>query len=143
MVLETDGFKTALAETGLKQALIAKGINPTYIAEKIDLLLNAKDKTDRDHPDYTAIDKGLKHVTAIYGVVDPSQKPVEQRNTYNFIFAPQTQQKIREMDEELKSLLIKGHVVQENTQPVEPERVQASGDGSSSIGRHDGETDNS
>jgi len=130
MVLETEGFKTALAETGLREALIAQGINPQKIAEKIGVLLNAEKKTFRNNvssgeieevgvePDYTAIDKGLKHATAIYGITE--DKPQEgSRNTYNFIFAPQTQEKIRQMDNEIKNLLIQN--VKEDKENVEAE----------------------
>lgn len=115
MVLETEGFKTALAETGLREALIAQGINPQKIAEKIEVLLDAK---NGEKDDYTAIDKGLKHATAIFGITE--DKPQEgSRNTYNFIFAPQTQEKIRQMDNEIKNLLIQN--VQENKENVELE----------------------
>lgn len=119
MVLETEGFKTALAETGLREALIAQGINPQRIAEKVDVLLNAK---NGEKDDYTAIDKGLKHATAIFGITE--DKPQEgSRNTYNFIFAPQTQEKIRQMDNEIKNLLIQN--VKENKENVGAESEES------------------
>lgn len=119
MVLGTEGFKTALAETGLREALIAQGINPQRIAEKVDVLLNAK---NGEKDDYTAIDKGLKHATAIYGITE--DKPQEGgRNTYNFIFAPQTQEKIRQMDNEIKNLLIQN--VKENKENVGAESEES------------------
>ena len=118
-VLESEGFKTALAETGLREALIAQGINPQKIAEKVDVLLNAK---NGEKDDYTAIDKGLKHATAIYGITE--DKPQEgSRNTYNFIFAPQTQEKIRQMDNEIKNLLIQN--VKENKENVGAESEES------------------
>ena len=121
MVLETEGFKTALAETGLREALIAQGINPQKIAEKIEVLLDAK---NGEKDDYTAIDKGLKHATAIFGITE--DKPQEgSRNTYNFIFAPQTQEKIRQMDNEIKNLLIQN--VQQSKENVEAESEEPRG----------------
>ncbi len=119
MVLGTEGFKTALAETGLREALIAQGINPQKIAEKVDVLLNAK---NGEKDDYTAIDKGLKHATVIFGITE--DKPQEgSRNTYNFIFAPQTQEKIRQMDNEIKNLLIQN--VKENKENVGAESEES------------------
>lgn len=105
-ILETPSFKQALQETGLRQALIEQGINPAKIAEKIDTLLNAVDKEGIQ--DYTAIDKGLKHATAIYGITE--DKPKETGATYNFIFNPEVQERVRVIDDEIKSLLTKKHV---------------------------------
>lgn len=102
MVLGSEGFKNALSQIGLKEALIKQGINPEKIAEKINILLEA---TDDSKPDYTAIDKGLKHATAIYGITD-APKP-SQANTYNFIFNPEVQKGVREIEEKIKTLLIK------------------------------------
>lgn len=100
-IIESEGFKTALAETGLRQALEAKGINPQKIAEKIDVLLEAVDKNGFD--DYTAIDKGLKHATAIYGITE--EKPTETKNTYNFLFSSEAQQQVAMINENIKRML--------------------------------------
>lgn len=103
-IILSEGFQTALAETGLKEALIKQGINPEKIAEKINVLLNAT-IGENEKPDVNAIDKGLKHAANIYGIVDPSEKPKLQ-NTYNFIFSTETQEKVRLINEEIKAKLI-------------------------------------
>lgn len=99
-VINSEGFQEALAETGLLGALENQGINPERIASKIDVLLNAK-KGEED--DYTAIDKGLKHATSIYGIVDDTKK--QTNNTYNFIFSKQVQEKVHVINEDIKKLL--------------------------------------
>lgn len=109
-ILQSEGFQTALAETGLREALIAEGINPKKIAEKVNVLLNAKDV--KGQSDFTAIDKGLKHATAIYGIVPEGDKP--KGNTYNFIFSESVQKEIRKNEEVIKALLTQKHDVQEN-----------------------------
>lgn len=96
MVTNSIGYKEALAETGLLEALKNQGINPAKIASKIDYLLNADD--------YNAVDKGLKHATAIYGVID--EKPKGTTNTYNFLFSPEVQNEIRNIDNIIKQRLI-------------------------------------
>lgn len=88
----------------LKQALINQGVTPEKIAFTVDKLLTADD--------YTANDKGLRHATNIYGVVDPDDKP-KGNTTYNFIFSAETQEKVRKMEEEIKAQLIKPHVQQD------------------------------
>lgn len=103
-VLQSHGFKEALAETGLLDALKQQGINPRKIASKIDYLLNADD--------YNAVDKGLKHATAIYGVID--DKPKQTNNTYNFLFSPEVQANIREIDNKIKEQLINHESIQTN-----------------------------
>ncbi len=100
-ITESEGFKTALAETGLRQALEAKGINPARIADKIDVLLNAVDRNGFD--DYTAIDKGLKHATAIYGITE--DKPQENKTTYNFLFSNEAQAQVAIINENIKRML--------------------------------------
>lgn len=91
----------------LKSALEKEGITPAYIAEKVNVLLKAKGKDK-----YTAIDKGLKHATNIYGVTtEPEDKP--KGNTYNFIFSADVQAEIKKTEEIIKAQLIKNHV-QEN-----------------------------
>jgi len=98
-VIQSEGFQIALTETGLLDALKKQGINPAKIARKIDELL--------ENEEYQAIDKGLKHATAIYGIADPKQS--ETKNTYNFIFSPEVQTKVHQMNEDIKKLLIQSH----------------------------------
>lgn len=117
-ITESRGFKTALSELGLKEALVAQGINPEKIAEKIDVLLEAKKITYRRNEygeleengieiDFTAVDKGLKHATAIYGIVP--DKPPETKNIYNFIFDPGVQTQVDAINENIKNLLTRKH----------------------------------
>lgn len=87
----------------LRSALEKQGITPTRIAERVDVLLNAKDKEGIS--DYTAIDKGLKHATAIYGVVDePTKNP--SINTYNFIFSPEVKGEVKKLEDSIKEKLL-------------------------------------
>lgn len=96
----------------LKQALIDRGIDENYIAERVEVLLDAKDENGRK--DYATIDKGLKHATTIYGVTDNDGNPT-QRNTYNFLFADGTREEIKEIEEKIKArLLMKKKNVEEN-----------------------------
>lgn len=117
---------------GLKKALIAQGITPQKIAQKIDILLEATDRIGAD--DYTAIDKGLKHATAIFGIIQ-DKPPGEGKTTYNFIFSTEVREKVREMEEEIKSLLTKPHAEtsQENVEP----QSEGSGDPQQSDGGAD------
>lgn len=85
----------------LKTALENEGITPSYIAEKVNVLLKAKD--DRGQTDFTAVDKGLKHALSIHGVED-AEKPKSQ-SIYNFIFNTEAQAKIKEMEEQIKAKL--------------------------------------
>lgn len=85
----------------LKSALQKQGVTPEKIARKVDQLLESEDTN--------AIDKGLKHATNIYGVEDLDTKP-KSANTYNFIFSAETQEKVKKIEEEIKSQLIKPHV---------------------------------
>lgn len=98
----------------LKSALELKGITPEKIADKINVLLDAKkpvyEKNDEgvfenvgDEIDFTAVDKGLKHAKEIYGVED-SDKPKE--NVYNFFFEPKFQQNIKNYDQNLKEQIL-------------------------------------
>ena len=100
-ITESEGFKQALAEIGLREALVAQGINPQKIASKIDELLEASDKDGNS--DFTAIDKGLKHATAIYGITEQPKPP--QNSTYNFIFSTETQAEIKEIEDKIKAKL--------------------------------------
>lgn len=101
----------AIEKETLKSALEKQGITPERIAIKIDELLDATDKDGVS--DYTAIDKGLKHATNIYGVEDePTKKPTG--NTYNFIFSEEVQKDVKELEARIKARLIQGNNVQEN-----------------------------
>jgi len=105
-VINSDGFQEALQETGLIGALKKQGINPARIAKKIDVLLDATKKNQQGEieDDYQAIDKGIKHATSIYGIVDDKDK-AGVKNTYNFIFSPEVQDRVRVINEDIKKLL--------------------------------------
>lgn len=83
----------------LRQALIDKGITEDYLAEKVQVLLTGVDK--EGNVDYTAIDKGLKHAETWYGVEDPN-KP-KGNTTYNFILNQSFKDKIKPLEDELKT----------------------------------------
>ncbi|MBT6757787.1 MAG: hypothetical protein HOA84_05615 [Candidatus Jacksonbacteria bacterium] len=87
-------------QKSLREALGDEGVTPEKIAEKVNVLLEAK---QGKKPDTNAIDKGLKHATNIYGVED-AQAP-SKNNTYNFIFNPSTQEEIRELEDKIKDKL--------------------------------------
>lgn len=97
----------------LKQALIDRGIDEDYLAQKVDVLLTAM--TPTGDKDFTAIDKGLKHATVIYGVQDPDAPQKNGGNTYNFIFSPEVQSEVQEIEARIKAKLIK------NVQPIPPQ----------------------
>lgn len=90
----------------LKEALREEGIDEKKIAQTVNILLDARD--EKGNKDYTAIDKGLKHATNIYGVENIDDKPKTQ-TTYNFIFNPETQAEIKELETKIKARLIHGN----------------------------------
>lgn len=104
----------------LRQALLDKGIDEDYLADKVNVLLTAEKKTFRNNvstgeieeigvePDFTAIDKGLKHATTIFGIEDPD-KPKTLNSTYNFIFNKETQKEILDIDNIIKEKLKQKH----------------------------------
>lgn len=103
-----------IKQQSLREALIKQGVTPEKIAQKVETLLNATEKIgilgkEYETPDYNAIDKGLKHATTIYGVISDDENP-RQANTYNFIFSPENQKDIREIEEKIKARLIKKNV---------------------------------
>ncbi len=124
IVLNSSGFKEALAETGLRKALEEEGINSKKIAEKINVLLEASKPIFKNNNstgeieqvgeeiDYTAVDKGLKHATAIYGITDP-EKPKEA-NVYNFFFEPTFQKNIKNYDENFKNQILNAQETKTN-----------------------------
>lgn len=87
----------------LRQALIDKGITEDYLADKVNVLLSASN--DEGKADYNAIDKGLKHATSIYGVIPEGDKP-QTGNTYNFIFSPEVQSEVKEIEDRIKAKLL-------------------------------------
>lgn len=91
----------------LKQALLDKGINEDYLAEKVNVLLNAID--EKGNEDYTAIDKGLKHATNIYGIEDPFEKG-KVNNTYNFLFTKEVKDEVNQIESIIKSKLTQRNV---------------------------------
>lgn len=102
-------------EISLKEALLQQGITPSKIATKVNVLLDAEKKIYRNNmktgkieevgsePHHEAIDKGLKHATAIFGVIDPGSSP--SLNTYNFFINPVTRKKIEEVEDDIKQSL--------------------------------------
>lgn len=109
MVINTPGFQDALEDIGLKEALVKQGITPQKIASKINLLLDAKAGKKND---YGSIDKGLKHATAIYGVMSEPPKPTN--TTYNFVFSADVQGSVKEFEEKIKSRLIQSETQNES-----------------------------
>lgn len=92
------------ARKTLKQALLDKGINEDYLADKVNTLLTAVDK--EGNTDYTAIDKGLKHATNIFGIEDESPKE-KIGNIYNLFFSSEVQNEVKQMEDKIKEALIK------------------------------------
>jgi len=85
----------------LRQALIDKGITEDYLADKVNVLLNAVD--EKGKTDFTAVDKGLKHATNIYGIED-DENPNKDKNIYNFFLSKDTEE-IKELEEKIKNKL--------------------------------------
>jgi len=106
-LLNNDRIKEAIEErkTTLKDALLNRGVTPDKIALKVDELLEAI--TPLGRKDYASIDKGLKHATAIFGVIDLEDNKHDVRNTYNFIFSAPVQEEVKKMEATIKSMLIK------------------------------------
>lgn len=94
----------------LREALESKGITAEKIASKVGELLEAR---NGDEPNYQAIDKGITHAVKIRG--DYSDEPPKATSgaTYNFLFSAETQERVRLIEDEIKSQLIKPHA-QEN-----------------------------
>lgn len=106
-LIENDVISNAIEvkRKSLKEALIAQGITEDYLADRVGVLLKATNEKGQE--DYTAIDKGLKHATSIYGVVDPQKS--EGGNTYNFLFSPETQADIKALEDKIKARLLNKH----------------------------------
>jgi len=90
----------------LKDALLQRGIDEDYLAEKVDTLLTAVDK--EGITDYNAVDKGLKHATSFFGVIDPSEN--KSGNIYNFIFNKEAQEEIKILEDRIKAKLLNKNV---------------------------------
>jgi len=98
----------------LKGALEAAGVTPDFLAKKVKQLLT-------DKKDYQAVDKGLTHATRIYGVTDDAKKNLTG-NTYNILFAAETQETVKAFEEKLKEKML-GYVPEDKkSDSVEPER---------------------
>ncbi len=108
-LITKDNVKEAIQveKETLKSALEKQGITPVYIAEKVNVLLNAID--DKGNEDYTAIDKGLKHATNIYGIEDPFEKG-KVNNTYNFLFTKEVKEEVNQIESIIKSKLTQRNV---------------------------------
>lgn len=94
-VLESKGFKIALAELGLTEDLVT-----TALVEDI----NGK---PRDRV------RELKLGAEILGMVkrdDPDDKPRSTHTTYNFMFSAETKEKVKQIEDSIKAELIKPHV---------------------------------
>ena len=88
----------------LREALIDEGITEKKIAQKVNVLLEAKDL--EGNTDFNAVDKGLKHASNFYGVENNEDKP-KISNTYNFLFSAETQAEIKQIEDRIKSQLTK------------------------------------
>lgn len=106
-LIENDVISNAIEvkRQSLKEALISEGITEKYLAQKVNVLLTATNEKGQE--DYTAIDKGLKHATNIYGVVEAPKS--EGGNTYNFLFSPETQADIKALEDKIKARLLNKH----------------------------------
>jgi hypothetical protein len=95
-ILEAPGFKQALAEFGLTEELITSA-----------LVSDIKGKPAKRHQE-------LKLGAEILGMVKREEKQnPEQRNTYNFIFNADVQDKVKAINEDIKRMLINPPDVQE------------------------------
>lgn len=100
----------------LKDALLEQGVTPMKIAEKVDELLDAETPIYKNNnatkqvelvgyaPDFNAIDKGLKHATAIFGVEAAGQP--KSNNTYNFFFSPELRKEVEGVEAKIKAALL-------------------------------------
>lgn len=96
-VLESPGFKESLAEFGLTEELITSA-----------LVSDIKTKPEKRVQE-------LKLGAEILGMVKREEKPVDNsKTTYNFIFSPEVQNRVRDINEDIKKMLINPPDVQEN-----------------------------
>lgn len=96
-VVESEGFKAALEEFGLTEELITTA-----------LVSDIKKKPEKRVQE-------LKLGAEILGMVKREEKPVDNsKTTYNFIFSPEVQNRVRDINEDIKKMLINPPDVQEN-----------------------------
>lgn len=94
MVTESVGFKQAVRDLGLTEELVTNAL--------VDDIKKKPQSRVQE----------LKLAAEVLGMVkreEPDEKP-KSVNTYNFIFSPETQEKVRKIEEEIKQQLIKPHV---------------------------------
>jgi len=97
-VLESRGFKQSLAEFGLTEELITCALTEDIKAKPAKRVAE------------------LKLGAEILGMVkreEPQRSDV--KNTYNFIFSPEVQERVRIVNEDIKKILINPPNVEENT----------------------------
>lgn len=95
-IIESKGFKDSLAEFGLTEELITTA-----------LVTDIKAKPTKRHQE-------LKLGAEILGMVKREEKPVDNsKTTYNFIFSPEVQERVRLVNEDIKKMLINPPDVQE------------------------------
>lgn len=96
-VVESEGFKAALEEFGLTEELITTS-----------LVSDIKAKPEKRHQE-------LKLGAEILGMVKREEQPQNNsKNTYNFIFSPEVQERVRVVNEDIKRMLINPPDVQTN-----------------------------
>lgn len=96
-VIESQGFKESLAEFGLTEELITSA-----------LVSDIKAKPEKRTQE-------LKLGAEILGMVKREEKPVDNsKTTYNFIFSPEVQNRVKDINENIKQMLINPPDVQEN-----------------------------
>ncbi len=95
-VLESEGFKAALAEFGLTEELITTA-----------LVSDINKKPQKRVQE-------LKLGAEILGMVKREETPrSDVKNTYNFIFSTEVQEKVKVINEDIKRMLTMSHDVKE------------------------------
>lgn len=92
----SEGFKASLAEFGLTEELVT-----------VSLVEDIKAKPKNRKPE-------LALAADILGMVKREEQPVDNsKTTYNFIFSPEVQERVRLVNEDIKKMLINPPDVQE------------------------------
>ena len=95
-VLETKGFKDSLTEYGLTEELITTA-----------LVMDIQKKPEKRVQE-------LKLGAEILGMVKREEAPKSDvKNTYNFLFSPEVQERVKVVNEDIKKMLINPPDVQE------------------------------
>ena len=95
-VLETKGFKDSLTEYGLTEELITTA-----------LVMDIQTKPEKRVQE-------LKLGAEILGMVKREEPPKSDvKNTYNFLFSPEVQERVKVVNEDIKKMLINPPDVQE------------------------------